>query len=354
MSDIEKTISGRVGLFGGTFNPLHVGHLNIITSVGARMNLERLVVIPAARNPNKAPVEGPTDEQRLEMLRRGLEEHGDFVTIDTRELERGGASYAIDTVREYSRDVAPENLYLIVGLDQFEDFDKWKEFSSILELCNLVVISRPRHNPPFSEDDLPAGLKPLVAVFDRSYIALHSGRSIEFLRLKEFDVSSTDVRKTLRTGRNADAQITIPVEEYIREQGLYAPIGPLIGDYRVFTEFCAGVLFGKKAIGVRAFDLTETQAATEYTLIASGTSTRHASSLADAVQRAVKEEFNVFPMSIEGSQEGRWVLLDYGSLIVHIFYDFVRQEYGLENLWKTGKDLELQDPGTKAAAPNTH
>jgi nicotinate-nucleotide adenylyltransferase len=196
---------------------------------------------------------------------------------------------------------------------------------------------------PFGEGDLPEGVRKLVAAFDRQFIQLTSGRSIEFLRLQDKDVSASDVRKRLRTGRNVDAQLSMVVEDYIRKEGLYQPIGPRIGDYEQFTRFCAQALFDKKAINVRGFDLTGTEAATEYTLIASGTSTRHASALAEAVQRAVKEEYNVHPMSAEGMAEGRWVVLDYGALIVHVFYDFVRQEYRLEDLWKAGRDLGLLD-----------
>lgn len=342
----------RVGIFGGTFNPLHMAHLNVMTTVHGRLNLDKVKVVPAARNPNKPPVEGPSDEQRLEMLRRGLGEY-DFIEIDDQEIRRGGTSYMVDTLRNYAKDHQASDLYLIVGMDQFEEFDQWKNFEEILTLANLVVVTRPKYNLPFSSDDLPAGVRKLVDVYDRQFIALSTGRTIEFIRLQDMDISATDVRKHLRTGRNVDRELSLKVEEYVREQGLYAPLGPKIGDYEEFTRFCARVLFDKKGIHVRGFDLRQTDSATEYSLIASGTSTRHASSLADAVQRAVKEEFNVFPQSIEGMSEGRWVLLDYGSLIVHVFYDFVRQQYRLEDLWKEGRDLELKDEAIVNAAPRT-
>jgi nicotinate-nucleotide adenylyltransferase len=337
-----KKESYRVGLFGGTFNPLHVGHVNAINTAHDRLKLDKVVVIPAAQNPRKPPVEGPTHNQRVEMLHRGLDEY-DFIEIDEQELKRGGPSFTVDTVQAYAKDVNPENLYVIMGIDQFEEFDKWKNFEKILTLANLLVVTRPNHSLPFGAEDLPEGLRPLVGEFDRQYIALNSGRSIEFLRLKDIDVSATDVRKHLRTGRSVDRHLSIGVEEYIREQKLYAPIDDRVGDYEKFTRFCAQALFEKKAINVRGFDLRKTEAPTEFTVIASGTSTRHASSLAEAVQKAVKEEFNVLPHSVEGSSEGRWVLLDYGGLIVHVFYDFVRQEYRLEDLWKQGRDLELKD-----------
>lgn len=349
----ELDPNARVGIFGGTFNPLHMGHINAITTVHNRIKLDEVVVIPAAQNPKKGPVEGPTADQRLAMLKAGLAEFSDFVAVDDQELRKGGASYSVETVRTYAKTIAAENLYVIVGLDQFNDFDQWKSFEEILTLANLIVVTRPNYTLPFSEEDMPDGLKPLIAAFDRQFVQLTTGRSIEFVRLQDVDVSASDVRKRLRSGRNVDAHLSIGVEEYIREQNLYAPIGPLIGDYADFTKFCANVLFERKAIAVRAFDLTGMEAATEYSLIASGTSTRHAVALAEAVQRAVKDEYNVFPMSLEGGAEGRWVLLDYGSLIVHVFYDFVRQEYRLEDLWRNGKDMGLQDksPGAAAAAP---
>jgi nicotinate-nucleotide adenylyltransferase len=94
---------------------------------------------------------------------------------------------------------------------------------------------------------------------------------------------------------------------------------------------------------VRAFDLQDLGATTDFTLIASGTSTRHAASIAENLAMAVKEEFNLLPQSVEGVDEGRWVVVDYGSLIVHVFYDFVRQEYRLEELWKNGKEIQVKD-----------
>ena len=337
----------RIGLFGGTFNPLHMGHLNAITTVRSRLKLDKIVVLPAAQNPLKPAVEGPTNEQRLEMLKRGLDEFS-FIEIDDRELTKPGPSYTVDTLEAYAKDHDSEDLYLIVGLDQFEVFDKWKNYERILELANLVVVSRPKHSLPFGEEDLPAGIRKLVGEFDRQFIALSTGRSIEFVRLQDVDVSSTEVRKYLRTGRNVDRHISIKVEEYIREQGIYAPIGPKIGDYEQFTDYTAQALFAKKGINVKAFDLRGTEAPCEFAVIASGTSTRHASSLAEAVQKAVKDEYNVYPQGIEGVTEGRWVVLDYGATMVHVFYDFVRQEYRLEDLWKPGRDMQIRE---KAPAP---
>ena len=89
------------------------------------------------------------------------------------------------------------------------------------------------------------------------------------------------------------------------------------------------------------YDLTELEKLYDYTLIASATSTRQAQSLASNLKEDIKEEFGLDPFSEEGHEEGRWVILDYGGLIIHIFYDYVRHEYHLEQLWSEGKRLDL-------------
>lgn len=349
----ESVSPKRIGLFGGTFNPLHLAHINAITTVQSRLNLEEIFVIPAAQNPRKNQIEGASDEQRMAMLEVGLSEFP-FITIDDQELKRGGSSYTIETLQNYAASFASENIYLIVGADQFEEFDKWKEFEKILELANLVVVTRPQHVLPFSEEDLAEGLKNLVEVFDRQYIALKSGRSIEFVRLQDLDIASSDVRKRLRGGLNVDRHLSMEIEDYIRSNGMYAPIGPKVGDFDSFTNFCAQALFARKGLAIRGYDLSLTESATSsYALIASGTSTRHASSLAEAVMAAVKGEFGVLPQAVEGLSEGRWSVLDYGGLIIHVFYDFVRQEYRLEDLWKKGRDMQLRELASPTAAVAT-
>jgi nicotinate-nucleotide adenylyltransferase len=340
----------RIGLFGGTFNPLHMGHINALATVRQRLNLDKVYIIPAAQNPHKAMTESPSPEHRLEILRVGLQDYSDFAEVDDQEIKRGGDSFTIDTVKNYAETVEPQELYVIIGLDQFEEFDTWKDFEKILTIANLVVVSRPGHNLPFGADDLPKGIQPLVAAFDRQFIALTTGRSIEFIRLQDSDISATDVRKRLRTGRSLDRHLSIPVEEYIRTHGLYAPLRERIADYEEFTRFCGDILAERKAINPIGFDLRKLEKPTEFTIVASGTSTRQTSALAENLVQLVKEEYNVLPQSVEGLSEGRWVLLDYGSLIVHLFYDYVRQEYRIEELWKAGQTMEFK-AATAAANP---
>lgn len=194
---------------------------------------------------------------------------------------------------------------------------------------------------PFSQKDLPEGIQNLVAAFDRNYIELTTGRHIELVKIEDVDVSATELRKKLRNGLKVEKFLTFEVENFIKEQELYRPLESKISNFKDFAVACAQVLWNRKAIGLRAFDLSDLDLPTEYTVIASGTSSKHAGSLAEMVMDEIKNTYGFLPISIEGLREGRWVLLDYGSLIVHVFYDYVRQEYGLENLWKAGKEIDL-------------
>ena len=334
----------KIGIFGGSFNPPHMGHINAIQTGAKKAGLGKGHIIPAAQNPLKTPVEGPTPEQRVELTRLAFAQYGETYFVDDQEIKRGGMSYTVDTVMNLRKSYDANDLYLVVGADKFEELAQWKDYQKILTEANLIVTTRPGYDMPESLEEMPGFLKPLVAEFDFNFIELNTGRNIQFITLRDVEVSSSEVRKWLRSGKPVEKYLPLSVESYIKEHKLYRNLGDRIGDYKKFTAFCADVLFAKKGINVRGFDLTSMSAPSEYTLIASGTSTRHAAAMAENIVMVVKEEYNVHPQSIEGVDEGRWVLVDYGSLIIHVFYDFVRQEYSLENLWREGKDMGLKDP----------
>jgi nicotinate-nucleotide adenylyltransferase len=334
----------KIGIFGGSFNPPHNGHINSLQTVAKKFGLDKIHVVPAAQNPLKTPVEGPTPEQRLELTRMAFDQYGDQYFVDDQEIKRGGNSYTIDTIMNLRKTYEAQDLYLIVGADKFEELSQWKDYQKILTEANLIVTTRPGYDTPETLEEMPGFLKPLVAEFDFNFIELNTGRNVQFITLRDVEISSTEVRKWLRSGKPVEKYLPLSVESYLKEHKLYRNIGDRIGDFQKFTVFCADALFAKKGINVRGFDLTKMSAPSEYTLIASGTSTRHASSMAENLVVAVKEEYGVHPQSVEGVDEGRWVLVDYGSLIIHLFYDYVRLEYSLENLWREGKDLGLKDP----------
>ena len=334
----------KVGIFGGSFNPPHMGHVACLSTVQKKAGLDKIIVIPTFQSPLKTQVEGPTPEQRLEMVKLALQGFGNQFEVDDQEIKRGGTSFTIDTVKQYRKKVEADDLYLIVGADHLELFSSWKDYKNLLKEVNIIFTTRPGFEIPTSKEQLPQYLQELILDYDFNFMELTTGRNIQFVRIPDVDISASDLRKKIRTQRPVDKFLPLSVESYIKKHRLYADLKEKIQDYQKFTEFCAHQLFAKKAIQVKGFDLRSFSSLSEFALVTSGTSTRHASSLADNLVQAVKDEYRIHPQSLEGMDEGRWVVVDYGSLIVHIFYDYVRQEYNIEKLWRDGKDLNLKDP----------
>ncbi len=330
-SERESSVNRKIGLFGGNFDPFHYGHLNSMLSVAEFFELNEVRVVPACVSPLRVQTQGSSAQQRLEMLTRGISGHENLIKIDMQEIERGGVSYTIDTIRALENE--DDRLMLIIGMDQFSKFDQWKDFDQILTKADLIVTSRPGMELPYTLEDWPVAVRSLVADHDQHQAVLKTGRSIYFFQLADVEASGTEIRRKVRFNQSIHGLVPPGVEEYIREQKLYESVQRNIGDFEKFTAFCAGILNEKGGINVQSYDLRERQGPSEFTLICSGTSTRHASALADHVVKEVKKEYGVWPESIEGQSEGRWVLVDYGALIIHVFYDFVRQEYRLEDLW---------------------
>lgn len=333
----------KIGIFGGSFNPPHNGHVNSLTTVQKKMGFDLIHIIPNSQNPLKIPTDSPAQEHRLAMAKQAFSSYGDKFFVDDIELKRGGKSYTVDTVTELLKKYKSNELFLIIGADNFETLSDWKDYKKLLELVNIVVTTRPGYQIPESDNEWPDYLTPFVADSDFGTLELTTGRSIEFITLDDLDISSSELRKKLRLGRPTEKYLPLAVEGYIKEHNLYRVTKEKISDFKSFSEFCAQILFDKKGIAVRGFDLQSLSSTCDYAIIASGTSTRHAASMAENLVKAVKDEFNVYPLAIEGVDEGRWVVVDYGALIIHVFYDFVRQEYRLEDLWKQGTELKLSD-----------
>ncbi|MBT4760136.1 MAG: nicotinate (nicotinamide) nucleotide adenylyltransferase [Bdellovibrionaceae bacterium] len=333
--------ANKIGIFGGYFNPIHNGHLNAMLSIKHEMDLERIKVIPARETPLRQNIEGPSAEQRLKMVELGLHDYQDFLEIDEIELNRDGVSYTIDTLMQLKETLNNENLFLIIGADQFYNFDQWKDYQDIISQVNLVVTTRPGYSLPFTKDEFPEGLKKYIEVFEGKLALLSTGKSIQFVRLKDIDVSASDIRKRLRSGKSVDRFLVPEVEKFIRDENLFDSVNKQIQDYEQFTLSCLKILAEKQAINVQAYDLRLIDKPSAFSIVASASNTRQVVSLSRHLSDSIKDEFGFYPYSVDGREEGRWIVMDYGSLIVHIFYDYVRMEYNLEELWSEGRQLTI-------------
>ena len=326
-------MSEKVGVFGGTFSPIHYGHINSIVSVIKKMDLDSVKVIPSYQSPGKDFIENPSPEDRLKLVELGLSDYKDTVQVNRCELDRKGVSYSIDTLRALIQKEPETEFYLIIGLDQFKNFDRWKEFYEILSLSHLVVTSRTGYNFPFETSDFPDGLKDYIVDFDGYVTILQNGNKINFLRLKDYDMSSSDIRKKVRLNQSINKFVPIEVETYILDQEFYSfseavdyDSEDLLKEIKIQMD----ELGGHQPL---AFDMRNENQITDFNIIASSQSKRTNLMLAENIIEKVKSSLGVKPLGIDGKEESNWIVIDYGSVIVHLFYETLRHEYNLEALW---------------------
>jgi len=331
----------KIGIFGGSFNPPHSGHLNAINSVARKMGLDKVIVIPSNQNPLKLDeiAVSASPIQRLQMSRLAFSSLGNQFEVSDLEIKRGGKSFTIDSIKSLQEAYPKDELFLIIGIDNLSEFDKWKSWDEILNRLNLIVTSRPGWEIPSGVEGLPTSVQKEVLEFDFNLVQLKNGKSISFVTLKDINISSSEIRRNLQIGKAVSSELTLEVENYIKAERVYPQLKEKVEDYRKLTDECIAWMLDRKAINLRAFDLTGLDAIGDYAIIASGTSTKHVSSIADYLKQEIKKKYNIIPQASEGLADGKWVVLDYGVVLVHIFYEYVRQAYALEQIWSGANEI---------------
>lgn len=331
----------KIGIFGGSFNPPHAGHLNAVSSVARKMGLDRVIVMPSNLNPLKLDESSfsATPEQRLEMSRLAFTSLGTQYEVSQIEIQRGGKSYTVDTLKALKQNYKDDSLSLIIGIDNLSSFDKWQSWDEILKMVDIIVTSRPGWDIPIGIEGLPSSIQGYVEAFEFNLAQLKTGKTITFVTLKDVNISSTEIRRNLQIGKAVATELTLEVENYIRHNSVYPQLSERIENYRLLADECAQWMLDRKALNLRAFDLTGLEAIGDYALVASGTSTKHVSSIADYLKQEIKKKYNVLPQAVEGLADGKWVVLDYGVVIVHIFYEYLRQAYALEQIWTGANEI---------------
>lgn len=211
----------RLGLFGGTFNPIHFGHLRAAEEVAQFLQLHRLLFVPAARPPHKKTESVVRFAIRLEMARLAVAEHPLFEVSDI-EGQRPEKSYSIETLRLFRQKLGSKTeLFFIVGLDAMLEIETWKDYREIFALCHFVVLDRPGYDP----DDLE---KILAKKFACTYLVaekvfLHpGGNKIYFRPITRLDISSTEIRRFAGQGLSLRFLLPEGVRHYILENKLYS------------------------------------------------------------------------------------------------------------------------------------
>lgn len=211
----------RIGIIGGTFNPIHLAHLRIAEEARDLFDLEKVIFVPAATPPHKPLASDLSFEHRYEMVRLATKE-SDFFTVSDVEGKRGGVSYLIDTLRYFSQDKEME-LYFIMGSDSFSYISSWKDYADFFNLCNIAVIERPPLHQVDPRKPLPVDIARDFCYDDATKRLVHrSGHVVHFVTGTLLDISSSAIRTLIASGRSVKYLIPPSVELYIKEKGLYA------------------------------------------------------------------------------------------------------------------------------------
>jgi len=214
-----------IGIFGGTFNPVHLAHLRCAEEVRETQGLERVLFIPSAVPPHKAGAEVVAAEHRLAMVRLAVAGNPAF-RVSTIEIRRAGHSYSVDTLRLLHTRLPGCRFVFILGMDAFRDIATWKEYAAIFSLCDIVVISRPPDDQAPGLDALPIAVRSAFCYGSSKLEMRHtSGCCIRFQRISALDISASSIRQRLRAGRSIRYLVPASVERYIARHGLYAPRG---------------------------------------------------------------------------------------------------------------------------------
>ncbi len=211
----------RVGLFGGSFNPIHLGHLRAAEEAREEMALDLVYFIPAAIQPLKAQAEFASAEHRLEMVRQATKGNRYFMVSDS-EIKRGGQSYTIDTVRMFLKTLRPPvTLFLMMGADAFAEFETWKDYLDLARLCSIIVHTRHVEGESTPPQVSLAALNRLGYTVQSDHYVNQNGQTLSFLITTFLPISATVIRHKLHNGKSIRYLVPGDVYEYIARHGLY-------------------------------------------------------------------------------------------------------------------------------------
>jgi len=197
----------NIGVLGGTFDPVHNGHLIVAEEAITRLNLAEVIFVPAGQPWLKADIPILPAKHRLQMLRLALADKPQF-KLSTMEIERPGPSYTVDTIAELRDKLGSEDeLFFILGQDNLSQLPQWHDAPRLIQMCYLVAVPRPgvtRPNLKTLEASIP-GVSQRVMLMDKPYI----------------DVSASDIRDRVARGLSVRHLVPEPVNRYIKEHGLY-------------------------------------------------------------------------------------------------------------------------------------
>jgi len=192
----------KICLFGGTFDPPHLGHLILAQTIYEAEHFDQIVFVPAYKSPHKDRSAVSSVDLRKEMVKIAIQENPNFVMSEI-EIDRGGVSYSIDTIIDYKKKTGTDskNLFYLIGSDSLKTFHSWRNSEQILDECQIIVAIRPGFRPSDIDNKILA--------------------KIQFANIPRIEVSSTEIRRRWIEGKTIRYMVTQQVWEYINENKLY-------------------------------------------------------------------------------------------------------------------------------------
>ncbi|QIB69452.1 nicotinate-nucleotide adenylyltransferase [Aminipila butyrica] len=197
----------KIGIFGGTFDPVHLGHMGLAIQAKEELMLDRVIFIPAKRQPFKLKRKVAAEEDRVHMLRLALEEQETF-EISYTELETDEISYTVNTLQRLKSSYGNTEVFFILGTDSFLHIELWHRAEELLTESSFAVGSR----PGYKEEELKACIGRIQQAYNTPVMLLNN---------RELPISSTDIKKRIKKGQSIEQLVPTAVERYIYEKGLY-------------------------------------------------------------------------------------------------------------------------------------
>lgn len=198
-----------IGIFGGSFDPVHLGHLKTAKSIKKELNFERLFLLPCHDPVHKNSLHY-SPKQRLEMLNLAIKDYPSL-EIDTREIDREGNSYMIDTLADLTEEFKGKTICLIIGMDSFLSFKTWKKWDEFARLVHLIIL--PRNTDGLVEKNLET----FDVALDKSDLNISSSGLLYFSNSELIDISSTDIRGKIASNQNLDGLMPSPVIKFLQK-----------------------------------------------------------------------------------------------------------------------------------------
>jgi nicotinate-nucleotide adenylyltransferase len=217
------TAAGSIGVLGGSFNPVHFGHLRAAEEVREGLALDEVLLVPAAAPPHKDAAALAPAHHRLRMLELAIAGRSGL-RVERLELDRPGPSYSIDTLRALRADPRGARLVFALGWDAFHDLGTWKEHAEIFATADVVVVTRPPGPTRITLDDIPVAAREAFCYDPSSESFRHaSGHVLTLQRITALDISAAAIRARVAAGRSIRFLVPAAVEAYIEAHRLYRP-----------------------------------------------------------------------------------------------------------------------------------